>query len=136
VELRTELFTPPPALDTASMPAILSVGYSTKAEEVVSVTYGSQLTISWKPKLDSGVMVDVTKVSLVAPGCATHGHNANQRLVWLPIVAKEVDSAARTGVLTVTLPTDKPVAPPQMYMLFLNNGKTYSRAWWVHLKDW
>jgi hypothetical protein len=120
--------------DTTNMPLIKSVGYSIDPVEVVTVTYGSTLTITWSPKLDGGDVVDVTRVSLVAPGCATHGHNANQRLVYLPITDSSVDG--KRGTLNVQLPANKHVAPPQMYMLFLVNGNVYGRAWWVHLKDW
>jgi hypothetical protein len=76
-------------------------------------------------------MVNVTSACLVAPSASTHGFNNNQRLVWLEIKAPAV--AAESGTATIVLPSRPEIAPPQMYLLFLNNGKTYGRAWWVHL---
>jgi hypothetical protein len=72
--------------------------------------------------------VDVTGVALVAPTSDTHGFN-NQRVVFLEIVPG--DDATKT--LTVRTPPVAALAPPQAYMLSLLNGKTYSRARWVHL---
>jgi hypothetical protein len=73
--------------------------------------------------------VNVTGVALVAPTSDTHGFNNNQRVVFLEIVSR--DDAHKT--LTVRTPPVAALAPPQSYMLFLLNGKTYSRANWVRL---
>jgi hypothetical protein len=136
-ENRTEVYSPPYALDTATKPMIISLQPAGATEPttvptaVVRATYGQALTLVWAPAdAAAAAFVNVTSVSLVAPGVATHGHNANQRLVWLPIVAR--DDALRQ--VTVRLPPNTSVAPPQMYLLFANNGDTYSRAWWVHLR--
>jgi hypothetical protein len=71
-----------------------------------------------------------TQVSLVAPSVVTHSYNANQRVVFLPILTKDIT----TRTLTVRAPPTPNHAPPQQYMLFLLRGKTHSpRAAWVRL---
>jgi hypothetical protein len=71
--------------------------------------------------------VQVTGVAAVAPSAATHGFNTNQRVINLVIVSQ--DAAGRT--LKVRAPPDSSVAPPQLYMLFLLNGKTHSSGKWL-----
>jgi hypothetical protein len=126
-ELRDEVFRPPYALDTANMPAFTSLKNSTDGESVVRVHYGEEVDITWGAAEGAVGTIPVTNVSLVAPGAATHGWNNNQRLVFLEITERSA------GRLTVKMPEVKAVAPPQMYMVFLLNGKTYSRSRWVHL---
>jgi hypothetical protein len=124
------------ALDAVNAPTISAINGVANGTAVVSTGFGASLSVTWAPKVAGRSDVKVTSVALVAPSASTHGLNSNQRLVWLPITASTLRADGSGGTLTVTLPTNKNVAPPQMYMLFLNNIKTYSRAWWVHLKDW
>jgi hypothetical protein len=124
-DVRAELFSPPYALDTDNAPKIIGVGENTDPMAVTTAAYGLSLTITWSA---SALDVNVTSVALVAPSTVTHGFNNNQRVVFCKI------TAAGPGSVTVAMPPDPRVAPPQMYMLFINNVKTYGRAWWVHLK--
>jgi hypothetical protein len=130
-DIRTEIFSPPYALDTTNAPSITGVGSNTDLMTVTTVTYGEALTVTWAPKdsasPDAG-SVQVTSATLVAPSTVTHGFNNNQRVVYCEIT----ESGA--GQLSVQMPPNPRVAPPQMYLLFLNNAKTYSQAWWVHLQ--
>jgi galactose oxidase len=57
----------------------------------------------------------VTKVSLIAIGSATHAFDYTQRFMWLTF-------APTTGGITVTAPSNRNVAPPGWYMLFILNG--------------
>jgi pimeloyl-ACP methyl ester carboxylesterase len=132
LELRSELFVPPYAMDDDNAPAISAIGDISDATAVVDGSYGGELTISFTARTPDGPMINVTSVTLVAPSAGTHGYNNNQRLVWLKVLRSDLDDDS--GSVTVALPPTPEVAPPQLYMLFLNNGKTYSRAWWVHLK--
>jgi hypothetical protein len=142
-DTRQEEYKPPYALDTANAPRITSIanGLTTNTNPTVTVqaNYGAKLTIKWAAKSGSSTNVPVTSVVLMAPSSATHGFNNNQRLVYLPF---SVVVTGTTSTLTATLPpapsagsviTGPNVAPPQHYLLFLNNGKTNSRAWWVQL---
>jgi hypothetical protein len=88
--------------------------------------YNRLFKVKWSVKSSA---VNVTGVALVAPTSDTHGFNNNQRVVFLEIVSR--DEAAK--VMTVRTPPVAALAPPQSYMLFLLNGKTYSRARWVRL---
>jgi galactose oxidase len=57
---------------------------------------------------------EITKVSLIAIGSATHAFDSNQRFLWLTFT--------RTSTaLSVKMPT-KNLAPPGYYMLFILNG--------------
>jgi hypothetical protein len=123
-----EEFVPPYALDTDNQPAIESISGRTGDGDIVVATYGSQLEITWTSKAAGADLVNVTSVSLVAPSSSTHGFNFNQRVVLLEF------EVTGTGTLTATLPPNANIAPPQMYLIFLLNGKTYSRSRWVHLQ--
>jgi hypothetical protein len=122
------------ALDDEHAPAITAINGEEDATAITTATYGDTLTITWGPKVEGSTAIkNVTSVALVAPSAVTHGFNNNQRLVWLPVTRSTVRGS--TGTLDVRLPPSATLAPPQMYLLFLNNVKTYSRAWWVHLQD-
>jgi hypothetical protein len=128
-----EVFSPPYALDTTFMPEITSIGDTTDATAITDASYGEELTVTWRSKEEGAELVDVTSVSLVAPSAVTHSFNNNQRVVFLEVV--ENTKGDDEGRLTVRLPAAPEIAPPQMYMLFINNGKTYGRAWWVNLQS-
>lgn len=74
-----------------------------------SLGYGATGAVA----VDDGAVVD--RVTLVRLGSTTHGLNFEQRHVEL---AFSVDG----DVLTITAPSDRNVAPPGVYMLFVLNG--------------
>jgi hypothetical protein len=127
-EFRLEIFHTPYSLDNENKPKIVSVDGNTDATSVVELGYDAEFDIEWDMFWDNSTEeVQVTSVVLVAPSTSTHSFNNNQRVVILPVVK----SAAQT--VTVRAPPNANVAPPQHYMLFLNNEKTYGHARWVHL---
>lgn len=74
--------------------------------------------------------VQLTGACLVAPSSTTHSFNQNQRVVMLERVASTEPNWA-----TFIAPPNANIAPPQMYMLFLLNGYTYSSAQWVRVAE-
>lgn len=113
-EYRNEIFYPPFWYDFANKPVILS------SPQVIQ--YKRSFTVKF-----SGP--DVSYAVLVAPSSTTHSFNTNQRVVKL--VTSSIDQYSKTIVLEA--PPTANHAPPQMYMLFLVNGMTYSQATWVML---
>jgi hypothetical protein len=129
-EFRIEIFHTPYSLDNENKPKIVSVDGSTDATTVVELGYDAEFDIEWDKFLDDSTEeITVTSVVLVAPSTSTHSYNNNQRVIILPIVTND----AATKTVTVKTPPNANIAPPQHYMLFLNNEKTYSHARWVHL---
>ncbi len=118
-EYRWEILHTPYSLDSANKPRVVNINGGTA---IPSLTYSSQFSVKWDGPA-------VTGVALVAPSSDTHGYNNNQRVVFLRIMAR--DNGEK--LVTVRTPTRLALAPPQSYMLFLLNGKTYSRARWVRL---
>jgi hypothetical protein len=84
--------------------------------------YGQSVTIA---TADAATLRDV---SLIRAGATTHSFNTNQRLVDLPITARD-------GAGVQVQVTDEPnLAPPGWYMLFLTNTTGVpSVANWIHL---
>ncbi len=115
----------PYTLDVANKPAFVSVAGNTDDRATVTVSYNGRLTIDWEPARAGSSGVNVTGVTLVAPSSDTHSHNSNLRVIRLPILRSSA------GQLTVALPPNANVAPPQSYMMFLLNRKTYSIGRWV-----
>ncbi len=114
-ELRLEIFSPP-YLDPTRGPR------PTIGDVPVEWRYGQSVTVV---TADAPHLRDV---SLVRPGATTHSFNTSQRLVDLPITARD-------GAGVTVHVTDEPnLAPPGWYMLFLTttNGVP-SVATWVHL---
>jgi galactose oxidase len=98
-EKNGELFSPP-HLFNGPRPTITSA----PAERY----YGGTATIK------TPAPAEITKVSLIALGSATHAFDSNQRFLWLTFT--------RTSTaLSVKMPT-KNIAPPGYYMLFILNG--------------
>jgi hypothetical protein len=98
-ERNGELFSPP-YLFKGPRPTITSA----PAERY----YGGTATIG------TPAPAEITKVSLIALGSATHAFDSNQRFLWLTFT--------RTSTaLSVKMPT-KNLAPPGYYMLFILNG--------------
>jgi hypothetical protein len=86
-----------------------------------NITYGSSFTISTKSNLKW--------VSLIRPSATTHSMDTEQRLVDLPITSKR-----NAAAVTVSVPSNRNLAPPGWYMLFINDTSgTPSTAVWVQL---
>lgn len=69
----------------------------------------------------------LSAVSLIRPGATTHSFDNEQRLVDLPFT-----NAA--GLLTLTLPTERTLAPPGWYLVFvLNASGVPSQGEWLQL---
>jgi hypothetical protein len=67
----------------------------------------------------------IRKARLIRPGAVTHMTNLEQRSIELPV-------AADSGGVTVTLPTNRAIAPPGYYMLFVTDwAGVPSVARWV-----
>jgi galactose oxidase len=98
-EKNGELFSPP-YLFKGARPTITSA----PADRY----YGGTITVK------TPAPAEITKVSLIALGSATHAFDSNQRFLWLTFT--------RTSTaLSVKAPT-KNLAPPGYYMLFILNG--------------
>jgi PKD repeat protein len=86
-----------------------------------SLTYGGAFQVSTPDAANIGSVV------LVRPGAPTHSFDMEQRLVGLSY-------SAGSGVLNVTAPPDRNIAPPGYYMLFvLNSAGVPSVATFVQL---
>jgi hypothetical protein len=111
-ELRLEIYSP--AYMSRSRPVIQS------APEVL--TYGQQFTIQ-TPQAGN-----IKWVSLIKPMATTHSYDTEQRLVDVRINSRSSTS------LNVTLATNRNIAVPGWYMLFIsdNNG-TPSVATWTRI---
>jgi len=113
-EYRNEIFYPPFWYDFANKPSIVSSPQLIQYQRQFSVKFSGP---------------GVSYAVLVAPSSTTHSFNSNQRVVKL--VTSSIDQYSKTMVLVA--PPTANHAPPQMYMLFLVNGMTYSKATWVML---
>ncbi|MEH1873070.1 galactose oxidase-like domain-containing protein [Nostoc sp.] len=111
-ELRLEIYTP--AYMSRSRPIIQS------APQVL--TYGQQFTIQ------TSQAGNIKWVSLIKPMATTHSCDTEQRLVDVQINSRNANS------LNVTLATNRNIAVPGWYMLFIsdNNG-TPSVATWTRI---
>lgn len=115
-EMRLELYSPP-YLFKGARPAI------TDAPE--EIAYGQQIVIK------TAQASNIKWVSLLRPGLTTHSFNCEQRLIDVPFVLP-----APPNQLNATIPsgTDRNVATPGWYMLFLTDKNNVpSVARWVHL---
>ncbi|HUR95901.1 MAG TPA: galactose oxidase-like domain-containing protein [Gemmatimonadales bacterium] len=74
-----------------------------------SVAYGQTFTAGTPDP------AGVRKVSLIALGSTTHAFDANQRFSWLTFTAT-------SGGVSVRAPSDRNLAPPGYYMLFILNA--------------
>jgi hypothetical protein len=112
-ELRMEVFSPP-YLFAGPRPEISGAPTEWKYGQTVAIQSPQAGDIRW--------------ASLIKNGVTTHSFNTGQRLVDLVIVEQ------KNGVLQVRVTTEKNIAPPGWYMLFLtNNGGVPSEAKWIHL---
>jgi hypothetical protein len=111
-ERRMEVYSPP-YLFKGTRPSITSAPSS--------MGYGATVTIGT-------TQTSQTKwVSLIRPGSATHSLNTDQRVV-------NVNFSVESSTLRLTIPTDRSIAPPGWYMLFVTNTSGVpSVAKWVRL---
>ena len=86
----------------ATRPTISSLGSGT-------MNYGAAFTVNTPDA------ADISSVVLVRPGADTHAFNFDQRMVGLKFTVG-------SGVLHVTGPPNRNIAPPGYYMLFLLNS--------------
>jgi hypothetical protein len=94
----------------ATRPLIASIGGSgTTADMFPIVNRGVPFTVQTPDA------ATISSVVLIRPGATTHSFNTDQRLVGLTFTA-------RSGSLTVTVPTNPNITPPAYYMLFLVNS--------------
>jgi hypothetical protein len=101
-ELRIEIFRPSYFFSATARPTIS--GAPTVGE------YGGSITI---PTPDAA---NITRVSLVKPGCQTHHYDTDLRLIWLPITSRGTDT------VTVSAPINANIAPPGYYMIHVLDG--------------
>ena len=112
-ERRLELYSPP-YLFKGTRPVI------TEAPDVVA--YGSTVRIR------TTQANNIKWVSLIRPSAVTHSLDTEQRVVHVP--ARHV----APGTLRLTLPTDRTIAPPGWYMLFVtNNSGVPGEATWIRI---
>jgi Galactose oxidase-like, Early set domain len=112
-EMRIEIFTPPYLQKGSPRPAVKTAP--------TEVTYGGSYA------LGTSQATPLRSAVLVRPEAVTHSMDSNQRLVDLPF------STTGSG-LSVQVPTNRNIAPPGWYMLFVVDGNGVpSVAKWVHL---
>ena len=113
-EERLEIFSPPYLFRKAARPVIV--------DAPAEIHYGEQIVIH------TPQAADIDTVCLIAPGLTTHSFNSTQRLVDVPV------SRAPPNTLDATILSDRTVAPPGWYMLFVvDNDGVPSVARWLHL---
>jgi hypothetical protein len=112
-EMRLEVFSPPYLFKKNLRPVIQSVQ--------TEIHYGAEITIKTQQA------AEISSASLISPGLTTHSFNGTQRLVDLPFIKA-------AGQLKATVESNRNIAPPGWYMLFLvDNDGVPSVATWVHL---
>ena len=109
---------------------IYSPAYMSQPRPVISsspqtVSYGGTITIGTSLANNVGIKW----VSLIKPMATTHGLETDQRLVDLPI-----QSGRTTTSLRATVTTNRNIATPGWYMLFItDNNNIPSVAKWIQL---
>jgi hypothetical protein len=117
------------SFDDESKPSIKAINGQMPSEQSTPVLgYNQAFTLEWEPFQADAQGVNVTSVVLVAPSATTHSYNMNQRVVVLQVLG-----SGAPGLLTVKTPHDIATAPPQLYMMFALNGKTYGPSQWIKL---
>jgi hypothetical protein len=109
--------------DNANKPEIVSIGRQMTVLPIPVFGYNQRFRLAWTGRPG----VTVTSVALAAPSATTHSYDMNQRIIKLRIVS------SRSGTVTLLTPANSAVAPPQMYMIFALNGKTYGSSKWIKL---
>lgn len=111
-ELRLEIYSP--AYMSQTRPVINSAPQSVSYGRTIAIQTSQATSIKW--------------VSLIRPMATTHACDTEQRLVDVPIASKTSTS------LTVTVTSNRNLAPPGWYMLFINDDKGVpSVAKWIQL---
>jgi hypothetical protein len=91
-----------------------------------SVRYGNTLTLT----ISRPQSVPIKWVSLISPMATTHSLDTSQRVVDVPI-ASQSNTSLTTGAIT----TNRNLAPPGYYMLFITNQNNVpSVARWIRLR--
>jgi hypothetical protein len=112
-EMRLEIFSPP-YLFKGPRPTIAAAPANT--------TYGAIEQIA------SPDAANIRSACLIRNCVTTHSYDTNQRLVDLPI------SSQAGGIVKITVPANRNIAPPGWYMLFIvNHSGVPSVGRWVHL---
>jgi hypothetical protein len=112
-EMRLEIFSPPYLFKKKARPTIQSA--------TTEIHYGAPILVKTpqSPQIKS--------VSLISPGLTTHSFDGTQRLVDIPFTVS-------AGTITGAVPSNRQVAPPGWYMLFIvDTDGVPSSASWVHL---
>ncbi|NMG10416.1 galactose oxidase early set domain-containing protein [Brasilonema sp. UFV-L1] len=103
-------------------PAYMSQTRPTISSAPTSATYGATITVN------TSQANSVKWVHLIRPMATTHGLDTDQRLVDLPISSRTSNS------VNVTVTSNRNIAPPGYYMLFIvNNSNVPSQAKWIQI---
>lgn len=112
-EMRIEIFTPPYLQTGTARPTVTGA-----AADLHYGDYASFATTQSAP---------ITSAVLVRPASTTHQSDPNQRLI-------DVGFAKTATGVSVTMPTERNLAPPGWYMMFVVDAKGVpSVAKWIHL---
>lgn len=115
-DFRLEIYSPP--YISQPRPAI--------QQAPTSVRYGNTLTMT----ISKPQGVPIKWVSLISPMATTHSLDTSQRVVDVPI-ASQSSTSLTTGAIT----TNRNLAPPGYYMLFItDNNNVPSVARWIRLR--
>eukprot|EP00955_Chlamydomonas_euryale_P059213 357308-Chlamydomonas_euryale.AAC.6 len=121
-EYRNDFFYPPFFCNFNAKPAFWDSPIGELASELA---YGQAL--HGDPLGGDNADMTITSIVLVAPSSTAHLFNTVQRVVKLHLVSHNTDNKR----LLLLAPPNANVSPPQMCIIFLNNGYTYSAARWV-----
>lgn len=111
-ESRIEIYSP--AYMSQTRPTISSAPTTTKYNTTITIQTPQATSIKW--------------VHLIRPMAPTHAMDTEQRLVDLPI------SSRTSSSLSVQITSNRNIAPPGYYMLFIvNNNNVPSVARWIQL---
>src|SRR4051812_46468890 len=109
-------------LEIYSPPYLFKGARPTIAAAPANTTYGTV------EQIKSPDAANIRSACLIRNCVTTHSYDSNQRLVDLPIVSQT------GGIVKVTVPANRNIAPPGWYMLFIvNNSGVPSVGLWVHL---
>jgi hypothetical protein len=112
-EKRLEIYSPP-YISSSTRPVINNAPQSASYNSTFTIQTPQAANIQW--------------VSLIKPMATTHGLDTEQRLVDLPITARNGSS------LTVSVTNNRNIAPAGYYMLFISdNSRVPSVARWIRL---
>jgi hypothetical protein len=113
--------------DDDHKPQIISINGQTSQDPVPVLSYNQEFTLEWQALKSGAQGANVTRVTLAAASAVTHAFNMNQRVIELRVLQ------STSGQVRLLTPLDAATAPPQLYMIFPMNGKTYGPAKWIKL---